>query len=184
MQLFTTFFLVGSLLLSQLAVGSEYSLAINNGRVLDPETGLDAIRHLGISGNSIVAISEQPLQAESIIDATGLVVSPGFIDLHTHSPTPLGQHYQAFDGVTTALELEAGFFPVLKYGASISDTPLINYGASAGYVSMRAYEKNGLRMSDALGSPTPVGFKGWLTAIKYFLTDFAPQHTQLKSLSP
>jgi N-acyl-D-aspartate/D-glutamate deacylase len=172
MKFFNAFILLGSLLISQLALGGEYSLVINNGRVLDPETGLDAIRHLGISGNTIVAVSEQPLQGQTIIDATGLVVAPGFIDLHTHSPTPLGQHYQAFDGVTTALELEAGFFPVLKYGASISDTPLINYGASAGYVSMRIYEKNGLLISDAMGSPTPVGFKGWLTAIKFFLTDF------------
>ncbi|MFK7731456.1 MAG: amidohydrolase family protein, partial [Pseudomonadales bacterium] len=114
-----------------------YSLVINNGRAIDPETGLDAVRHIGISGDQIKTISEQALTGDRVIDASGLVVSPGFIDLHTHSPTPLGQHYQAFDGVTTAMELEAGFSPVKNYAAQISDKPMINFGASAGYVSLR-----------------------------------------------
>jgi N-acyl-D-aspartate/D-glutamate deacylase len=159
------------LLVCMSTTGSEYDLVINNGRVLDPDSNLDAIRHIGILDGEIVVVSEQPLVAASVIDASGLVVAPGFIDLHTHSPTPLGQYYQAFDGVTTALELEAGSFPVLDYGASISDKPLINFGASAGHVSMRVYEKNGLRMSDVLSSPSPEGIKGWMTAIEFFFTD-------------
>ena len=154
------------------ASAADYSLAINHGRVIDPESGLDSIRHIGISGSEIISISEQPLTAKKVIDATGMVVSPGFIDLHTHSPTPLGEYYQAFDGVTTALELEAGFFPILGYGSAISDKPLINYGASAGYAAMRIFEKNGMKISS--GSPThsPVGIKGWFTAVMYFITDF------------
>ena len=158
------------LLVCMSTTGSEYDLVINNGRVLDPDSNLDAIRHIGILDGEIVVVSEQPLVAASVIDASGLVVAPGFIDLHTHSPTPLGQYYQAFDGVTTALELEAGSFPVLDYGASISDKPLINFGASAGHVSMRVYEKNGLRMSDVLSSPSPEGIKGWMTAMKKNIT--------------
>ena len=154
------------------AISADYDLAINHGRVIDPETGLDDVRHVGIRGDRIASVSASPLSAERVIDASGLVVAPGFIDLHTHSPTPLGQYFQAFDGVTTALELEAGHYPVLEYGGSISDQPLINYGASAGHVMARVLEKDGLRMSDALGTPTPVGIKGWYTALLFLFTDF------------
>ncbi|MFK8051150.1 MAG: amidohydrolase family protein [Halioglobus sp.] len=164
--------LLSLLTLVQNAGSAQYTMAINHGRVIDPESGLDAVRHIGISEDKIVAISEQPLAATKLIDATGMVVSPGFIDLHTHSPTPLGTYYQAHDGVTTALELEAGFFPIREYGSGISDKPLINYGASAGYVNMRMFEKNGLMISSGSPTPSPVGIKGWMTAIKYFFTDF------------
>jgi hypothetical protein len=161
-----------AILISPLSEAENYTLAINHGRGIDPETVLDAVRHIGIVDNKITKISLQPLIADNVIDASGLIVSPGFIDLHTHSPTPLGQYYQAFDGVTTALELEAGFYPQLEYGAQISANPMINYGASAGHASMRVFEKNGLKMSDGLGTPKPVGFTGWKTALMYFFTGF------------
>ncbi len=107
-----------------LAAGSassgDYPLVIRHGRVMDPETGLDAVRDVGIRGDRIARLSEQPLRGDREIDASGLVVAPGFIDLHTHSPTPLGQYYQLMDGVTTALELEAGAFPVGEYGSQVS----------------------------------------------------------------
>jgi N-acyl-D-aspartate/D-glutamate deacylase len=172
MKLIPTILLSTLLLLGQLTSASDFNLVINHGRVIDPESGLDAIRHIGIVDGKITTISEQPLEADTVIDATDLVVAPGFIDLHTHSPTPLGQYYQAFDGVTTALELEAGFSPLLEYGSQIKAQPLINYGASAGYIANRVNVKNGLMISDAMGDPTPVGFKGWLTVLKFFLTDF------------
>ncbi|WOJ92875.1 amidohydrolase family protein [Congregibacter variabilis] len=160
------------LFMTKMTVAADYTLVINHGRVIDPESGLDAVRHIGISGKKIVLVSEKPLTAGRVIDASGLVVAPGFIDLHTHSPTPLGEYYQAFDGVTTALELEAGFFPVLEYGTEISEAPLINYGAAAGYLGMRIFEKNGLKLSSGTPEPKPVGLKGWLTAAKFFFSDF------------
>lgn len=172
MKIIAVLLCCAAMLTSPLSAGENYTLAINHGRVIDPETGLDAVRHIGIVDDKISKISLQPLMADKVIDASGLVVAPGFIDLHTHSPTQLGQYYQAFDGVTTALELEAGFYPQLEYGAQISANPMINYGASAGHVWMRMFEKNGLRLSDGLGAPKPVGFKGWKTALMYFLTDF------------
>lgn len=154
------------------ALAQDYSLVINNGRVIDPETGLDAIRHLGIEGSTIASVSAEPLTGARTIDARGLVVSPGFIDLHTHSPTELGQYYQLFDGVTTALELEAGTFPVAQYAGQISDKPLINFGASAGYLNMRLLHMDGIAAADGASTPRPQGLKGWMTAIRFLFTDF------------
>ena len=115
----------------------QYALAINHGRVIDPETGLDAIRHLGVRGGRIVAISEQPLSGQVQLDATGMVVAPGFIDIHSHSLTPLGQRRNVLDGITTQLETEAGALPARAAGDSVAALPLINYGASAGHFAAR-----------------------------------------------
>ncbi|MFK7976866.1 MAG: amidohydrolase family protein [Halioglobus sp.] len=152
--------------------GQRYDLVINHGRVIDPETALDDVRHLGIRGGKIITVSKQPLSGRDSINAKGLVVSPGFIDLHTHSPTELGQHYQLFDGVTTALELEAGSFPVPAFAQAIEKTALINYGTSAGYISIRLLHKNGILAADAAGEPKPINLKGWFTAAKTLFMDF------------
>ena len=90
------------------AFAQTYEVVIKGGRVIDPETNLDAVRDVGISGDKIAAISETPLQGKRTIDAAGLIVSPGFIDLHSHSFDLPGNRMQALDGVTTQLELEAG----------------------------------------------------------------------------
>ena len=78
-----------------------YDLVIEGGRVIDPETGLDAIRQVGINGSRIDAVSTGKLVGKQYVDATGLVVSPGFIDLHDHAQNISGQIYHARDGVTT-----------------------------------------------------------------------------------
>src|SRR5688572_18330687 len=66
------------------APATTYDLVVANGRVIDPESGVDAVRHVGISGARIEAVSETPLSGTRVIDATGHVVAPGFIDLHEH----------------------------------------------------------------------------------------------------
>jgi N-acyl-D-aspartate/D-glutamate deacylase len=81
----------------------SYDIVITGGRVIDPETGLDAIRDVGIIGQSIAAVSGHAIQGMTMIDASGLVVSPGFINIHSHSWTPLGQEFELRDGVTTSL---------------------------------------------------------------------------------
>lgn len=116
---------------------TTHELVISNGRVIDPASGLDATRHLGIDRGQITAMSSSPLTGADTIDASGLVVAPGFIDLHTHTPTQLGTYLAARGGVTTALDLEAGAYPVMAYGDSLLDGSPINYGASAGYFAMR-----------------------------------------------
>lgn len=152
---------------------SEFSLAINHGRVIDPETGLDGIRHIGITGGKITKISENPLQGNKTLNVSGLVVSPGFIDLHTHSPTQLGQYYQVFDGVTTALELEMGAFPVTSYASEIADKALINFGASIGYLSLRVLQKQGIEYVHLTSKPKPVSLNGWWTGFKTLFMDLS-----------
>lgn len=124
--------------LSISSLAEPYDLVIRNGRVIDPETKLDAIRHVGVRRGSIVNISKEPLNADKIIDATGLVVAPGFIDLHSHTPSLLGQHMNLLDGVTTQLDLEAGAFPISFYGEHYRGGAQLNYGASVGHSAIRA----------------------------------------------
>ena len=62
----------------------------SRGRVIDPESNLDAVRHVGVKGGTIVEISEKPLKGKEIVNAKGLVVSPGFVDLHSHAQTLAG----------------------------------------------------------------------------------------------
>src|SRR5260370_31995881 len=118
--------------------GAEiYDLVIANGRVMDPESGLDAVRNLGIRSGKIVAISSEPLQGKQTIEAKGLVVGPGFIDLHQHGQDAENYAAKAADGVTTALELELGVADVDRWYSERGGKALINFGASAGHMAVR-----------------------------------------------
>jgi dihydroorotase len=114
-----------------------YDLVIVHGRVMDPESGLDGVRNVGITGGKIRAISADPLNGKSTIDASGLVVAPGFIDLHEHGQEPRNYQFQARDGVTTSLELEAGTDDVDKWYAVREGKSLINFGVSIGHIPVR-----------------------------------------------
>ena len=115
----------------------EYDLVILNGRVMDPESGLDAVRSLGISQGKVQAISARPLRGRATVNAVGLVVAPGFIDLHAHGQDQENYTHQAMDGVTTALELEVGVADIDRYYAEREGKTAINYGASIGHVPVR-----------------------------------------------
>lgn len=119
------------------ASDGQYEVVITGGRVMDPESGLDAVRNVGISGGKIRAISTGELQGKSTYDAKGLVVSPGFIDLHEHGQEPKNYQFQAHDGVTTSLELEAGTADVAAWYAQREGKSLINYGVSIGHIPVR-----------------------------------------------
>ena len=121
----------------QRLAAQAYDVVLRNGRVLDPESGLDGVRYVGIAGGKIAAVSTMVLHGKAEIDATGLVVAPGFIDLHSHGQTPENYRYKAMDGVTTALELEVGVSPVSGWYAARQGHSLINFGASAGHIPAR-----------------------------------------------
>jgi dihydroorotase len=115
----------------------QFDLVLAGGRVIDPASGLDAIRNIGITGGSIRAISEDRLSGSRSINAAGLVVAPGFIDLHSHGQDPENYAAKAMDGVTTALELEIGTSDVDAWYAQRDGRSLINYGVSVGHVPIR-----------------------------------------------
>jgi N-acyl-D-aspartate/D-glutamate deacylase len=114
-----------------------FDLVILNGRVIDPESKSDSIRNLGISNGTIKAISTNNLQGRTVIDARGLVVSPGFIDLHQHGQDEENNRFKAMDGVTSALELEVGTAYVDAWYALRAQKSLINYGVSVGHIGAR-----------------------------------------------
>ncbi|HJR34858.1 MAG TPA: amidohydrolase family protein [Gemmatimonadales bacterium] len=119
------------------AAPETYDVVLANGRVMDPASGLDSIRHLGISGGKIAAISADPLQGDTVVDVSNHVVAPGFIDLHAHGQTTSDMELQAQDGVTTALELEIGVYPVAQWYQSMEGKAPVNYGATVSHVVAR-----------------------------------------------
>jgi len=157
------------LLLLLLQVGADYAAAtydsvILNGRVIDPESGLDAVRNIGIRGGKIVAVTEQLISAEQRIDAAGQVVAPGFIDLHTHTPTQFGQWLNLQDGITTQLDLEAGVFPVGAYGEHFAGGARLHYGASVGhaFIRQKVIEGEGSAYIFVGRKPGKMGGPAWL----------------------
>jgi N-acyl-D-aspartate/D-glutamate deacylase len=120
-----------------LALAQPYDIAINNGRVIDPESGLDAIRHIGIRGATIAIISRTPLQGKRVIDANRHVVAPGFIDLHQHGQNEENYRLKARDGCTTALELEIGVGSVNRWYAEREGKAPVNFGSSVGHIGSR-----------------------------------------------
>jgi len=130
------------------AAAQQYDLVLEGGRVMDPETGLDAVRNVGIREGRIASISTAPLSGRRVIHAAGLVVAPGFIDLHQHGQELASQRVKAFDGVTTALEMEIGTPDVAQFLKSKAGRSLIHYGTTASQVAARAL---------IFGAPLPEG---------------------------
>ncbi len=144
------------------AQGAPFDIVIRNGRVIDPASGLDAVRSVGIRGGKIAAVSAGPLQGRQVIDARGLVVAPGFIDLHAHGQDDENYRIFALDGVTTALELEAGTENVPAFYAAREGKALINFGASASHLRarMQVLRDGGL----PLGTLLPLDSAGYVVA--------------------
>jgi N-acyl-D-aspartate/D-glutamate deacylase len=142
------FFLFFLALSSTIVCAQQYELVLDGGRVMDPETGLDAVRNVGILDGKVVRISSEALSGRRVIDARGLVVAPGFIDLHQHGQELESQRVKALDGVTTALELEIGAPDVAQFLKAKEGRSLIHYGTSASHVAARAL---------VFGAPLPPG---------------------------
>lgn len=130
---------------------SLYDLVILNGHVMDPASGLDAERSVGITGGTIRTVTAQPLQGRDTLDARGMVVAPGFIDLHQHAQDTAGYRVEVLDGTTTALELESGTVDFDRWYDERAGRALINHGVSVGHDQVR------MQVMGDSGRETPVG---------------------------
>lgn len=143
----------------------RYPLVLRGGRVMDPATGLDSIADVAVQGGRIVAVSTSPLKGDSIVDVSGLVVAPGFIDLHAHGQTPPDMWLKVRDGFTSQLELEIGVYPVAAWYASLEGRTPANFGATVSHNVARYAEFDGVEIGhlgtnpDArrLLGPSPAG---------------------------
>ena len=141
--------LCGLVFVAASLAAQQYDLVLEGGRVIDPETSTDAVRNVGIRDGKIARITTEPLDGKRTIQAAGLVVAPGFIDLHQHGQEPASQRVKAFDGVTTALEMEIGVPDVAAFLQAKHGASLIHYGTTASHVAARAL---------AFGSPLNSAF--------------------------
>ncbi len=114
-----------------------YDVVIANGRVVDPASKRDAVLNVGIADGKIAAISRAALTGKRTIDATGLVVSPGFIDLHEHVNDDATFGHQVRDGVTSAFEMEAGTHDVAAWYRARGEAQRINFGVAIGHMQVR-----------------------------------------------
>ena len=118
---------------------SDFDLVITGGRVLDPESNLDAQRNVGVKDGKITAVTEDAIRGKEAIDATGHVVCPGFVDGHSHVVDyPLAQKGAIRDGVTTVLDLEGGAYPVPYWYENLQGKSQVNFGANASAMAARA----------------------------------------------
>jgi N-acyl-D-aspartate/D-glutamate deacylase len=106
------------------------------------------VRNVGIRDGKVARVSSEALSGRRIIHASGLVVAPGFIDLHQHGQDMDSQRVKALDGVTMALELEIGAPDVTQFLKAKEGHSIINYGTSASHVAARAL---------VFGNPIPTG---------------------------
>jgi len=131
---------IAALAVASCTAGSDVGavdLLISGGRVMDPESGLDAVLNVAVREGVIVAVTRGTPEAQEVLDADGLVVAPGFIDLHAHGQDPESSRYQARDGVTTALELEIGVYPVDSWYSAREGRALLHFGASVSHQGAR-----------------------------------------------
>ena len=130
----------------------NYDAVLRGGRVIDPESGLDAVRDVAIAGDRVAAVGTGLPPGRQEADVAGQVVTAGFIDLHSHAHDLGSARLQVTDGVTTALELEAGVTPVAAaYAAAAAAGRPVNYGFAASWAMARMDVLAGLTFDGSIG---------------------------------
>ena len=158
------------------AIPEDLDLVILNGRVMDPETKLDAVRNVGIKSGKIVTITEQAIKGTETIDAKGHVVAPGFIDTHWHSLDPFGIKIGLRDGVTTAMDIEAGAHNVAQWYAAHEGKSITNYGTTASQIVARLliHDAKEMASQDEVDFNGPLDFLEVQTLMGFAAKDGVP----------
>ncbi len=151
-----------------------FELVIENGLVVQPDGS--SLANIGISDGVIRAISSNSLEGQEVIDATGLVVMPGAVDLHVHFSEPGRTHWEgwwhgsraaAAGGVTTVVEMPLNAIPAttsvsalqLKLEAA-KDQAFVDYALWGGLVD------DNLSDLPALAKSGVIGFKAFMVDIQ------------------
>ncbi len=127
------------LLFSSLLSATTYDTVIENGRVINPETGLDQTGlNVGIQNGTVSVITNAKLKGKQVIDATGLVVAPGFIDNLSYNPNRVGVWRKIGDGITANFLMHGGSaYPEKWYKTYKKQGEPLHYGISFFYSQAR-----------------------------------------------
>lgn len=143
------------------------AVLLTGGTVVDPERGTTTVQDVLVRDGKVAELgSVTAPEGATTLDVTGLVVGPGFVDLHSHVHSVAGQRLQACDGVTTALDLEAGLIPVARaYAEAAQQGRPLHYGFSASWGGARAKVLLGTEPDATLETGLGVlGNPGWQRA--------------------
>ncbi|QDT27079.1 Dihydroorotase [Gimesia panareensis] len=110
------------------------SLLIKNGRIIDPSQGLDVQGNLLVEAGKITGLCDDTATADEVIDATGLIVSPGFIDLHVSLCEPGFEEDETIE-TGTAAALAGG---VTSLGCLPNTAPVVDDRSSAEFILLQA----------------------------------------------
>lgn len=154
MKRFLLFAALGFILASP-TLAADCDIAVRNGRVMDPETNFDNVRNVCIKGDRIVSITEDPITGDEELDASGLVVAPGFINTHNHSYAPFEQAMMARDGTTSLLDIEVGVSNAAIFYDRYNGASLLNYGVGISHEEVRRVILDGMSVEET-SDPTYV----------------------------
>lgn len=134
-----------TLLLPSIALTQTRSIVFKNATVIDGTGKPSFIGDVRIEGDRIVKIGKvKPSGTDEVIDATGLVLAPGFIDIHNHSESGLLREgtaaNQVSQGITTLMVGPDGDspWPIAAYLAKLNGKVAVNVGSFIGHAEVRS----------------------------------------------
>ena len=132
------------------ATSETFDIVLTNGRVMDPECEFDGVRNVGIKDKYIKTITKEKLKGKDTVDATGHVVTAGFIDTHTHSSDKFVIKMAMMDGVTSGMDYELGAVNIgAWYDREAGKWP-INYGQCVAHEMVRINVHDGIALPDPM----------------------------------